>query len=305
MTPVTLDLNVLVAETVELLGRLIGDHITLSIVTDEEPTPINADSGYIGQLLMNLAVNARDAMPDGGVLTIASKSMTVAETVPEVGLAVPPGEYVKLSVSDTGVGMTDEVKARIFESFFTTKPDGTGLGLATCWTIVQQSDALVRVASELGKGTTFDIYFPRIADMVDVPDRPLQSPKRLRGSELILLVEDEPAVRKVACRVLTSLGYQVLQAVNGQDGLRVAREHKGSPIELVLTDVAMPQMSGRVMAEWLKASYPDIRILFTSGYTNDPNALDDALDDDVGFLAKPYTIAELSAKVRGLLDMPS
>ena len=303
--PVVLDLNAVVSDTGELLGRLIGENVTLSIVTDERPASINGDSGYIVQLLMNLAVNAREAMPAGGVLTIGLKHVTVTATRPEVPTAVPPGDYVLLSVSDTGVGMTDEVKAKIFEPFFTTKSEGTGLGLATCWTIVEQSKAHVRVASELAKGTTFDVYFPRVADVVDTPLRPRQPRPLSPGTELILVVEDEPTLRKLVCTLLESLGYDVLRAVNGQDGLRVAREHTGPPIQLVVTDVAMPQMSGKVMAEWLKTSHPDIKILFTSGYANDAIAEGEALDADVAFLAKPYSLADLSAKVRGLLDAPN
>ncbi len=300
--PVVLDLNAVISETAALLGRLIGEHITLSILPGPDTAPVKADSGYIGQLLMNLAVNARDAMTAGGVLAIATKRVTVIDTGPAVLPALPPGDYVMLSVSDTGIGMTDEVKARIFQPFFTTKADGTGLGLATCQTIVQQSDAHIRVSSESGKGTTFEVYFPRAAEMVDTPARALQPATLPGGTELILVVEDEPAVREVACTVLESLGYEVLQASNGQDGLRVAHEHEGPPIRLVLTDVAMPQMSGKVMAEWLKADDPDIRILFTSGYTSDAVVRDGVLDADVGFLAKPYTIAALAAKVRELLD---
>jgi CheY-like chemotaxis protein len=254
---------------------------------------------------MNLAVNARDAMPAGGALALATTRVTLAETGSEAHPDLPPGDYVLLSVSDTGVGMTDEIKSHIFDAFFTTKPDGTGLGLATCWTIVQQCNAHVRVASELGKGTTFNIYFPGVADVVEAPVRPLEFAAPPGGTELILVVEDEPAVREVACTILESLGYEVLRAANGQDGLRVAQQHAGRPIRLVLTDIAMPQMSGKVMAEWLKTSYPEISILFTSGYTNDAMARDGALDAHVEFLAKPYTIADLAAKVRGLLDSAS
>ena len=303
--PVVLDLNAIVTETGELLGRLLGENVTLSIDTDERPASIDGDSGYIVQLLMNLAVNAREAMPGGGVLSIGLKHVTVTATGPDVPTAVPPGDYVSLSVSDTGVGMSDEVKAKIFEPFFTTKADGTGLGLATCWTIVEQCKAHVRVSSELDKGTTFDIYFPSVTDVADTP-RPPRQPRPLSpGTELILVVEDEPTLRKLVCTLLKSLGYDVLQAVNGQDGLRVAREHKGPPIQLVVTDVAMPQMTGRVMAEWLKISHHDLRILFTSGYANDAIADDKAPDADIAFLAKPYSLADLSAKVRGLLDAPS
>jgi two-component system, cell cycle sensor histidine kinase and response regulator CckA len=301
---VVLDLGAVVAEMTELLGRLIGDRVRLSIETAPEPAAIQADSGYIGQLLMNLVVNARDAMSGEGDLSIATRCVTVTEADPEAGPAVPPGDYVRLSVTDTGAGMSDEVKARIFEAFYTTKPEGTGLGLATCRTIAEHCHAHITVASELEKGTSFDVWFPRVAAAVDAPVPSHELEPLRHGNDTILVVEDEPAVREVASAVLESLGYEVLQAVNGQDGLRVAREHRGSPIRLVLTDVAMPKMSGTVMAEWLKESYPDIKILLTSGYYFD-EARYDAGDSSVAFLAKPYTLAALSAKVRDLLDSPN
>ena len=176
-----------------------------------------------------------------------------------------------LSVSDTGTGMTDEVKARLFEAFFTTKPKGrgTGLGLATCQTIVQQSGGHIGVYSELGKGTTFKVYFPRVEQPLDAAAGPIKTGPLPRGTETVMVVEDEPSVRQLACQVLGAQGYQMLSATNGQDGLQMAREHKGAPIRLVVTDVIMPLMGGKVMAEWLKTTYPDLKILFTSGYTDD------------------------------------
>ena len=215
-----------------------------------------------------------------------------------------PGDYVMLSVSDTGAGMTDEVKARLFEPFFTTKPlgKGTGLGLATCHTIVQQSGGHIGVHSEVGNGTTFKAYFPRVEQPPDVAARPIQAGPLPRGTETLLVVEDEPAVRHLACGVLEAQGYTVLCASNGQDGLRAVHEHKGSPIRLVVTDVIMPLMSGKVMTEWLKATYPDLKILFTSGYMDDTIAQHGVLDAGVEFLAKPYTPATLARKVRELLD---
>jgi CheY-like chemotaxis protein len=209
-----------------------------------------------------------------------------------------------LSVSDTGTGMTDEVKALLFEAFFTTKPSGkgTGLGLATCQTIVQQSGGYIAVYSEVGKGTTFKIYFPRVLQPLDVATRPVQTGPLPRGTETLLVVEDEPSVRHLARSVLDNLGYEVLSASNGQDALHVAREHKGSPIRLVVTDVIMPLMGGKVMAEWLKATYPDLKILFTSGYTDDAITHHGVLEEGVEFLPKPYTLATLARKVRQLLD---
>jgi CheY-like chemotaxis protein len=209
-----------------------------------------------------------------------------------------------LNVSDTGTGMTEEVKARLFEAFFTTKPagKGTGLGLATCQTIVQQSGGHIGVDSEVGKGTTFKIYFPRVEQPLDAATRPIQTGPLPRGTETLLVVEDEPSVRHLACGVLEAQGYEVLSASNGQDALRAAREHKGSPIRLVVTDVIMPQMGGKVMAEWLKTTYPELKILFTSGYTDDAIAQHGVLEPGIAFLPKPYTPGILARKVRQLLD---
>ncbi len=208
-----------------------------------------------------------------------------------------------LSVTDTGIGMTEEVKAHIFEAFFTTKPSGkgTGLGLATCQTIVQQSGGHIDVTSELGKGSTFRIYFPRVdqpaAEAAAIPSGTVR-----RGTETLLLVEDERAVRHMARRVLAAQGYEVLTAVNGQDGLHVARQHKGSPIRLVIADIVMPLMDGKVMAEWLKTAYPDLKILFTSGYLDHTIEQEGVAEPGLSFLAKPYTPATLARKVLDMLD---
>jgi CheY-like chemotaxis protein len=209
-----------------------------------------------------------------------------------------------LTVSDTGTGMTKEVKARLFEALFTTKPvgKGTGLGLATCRTIVQQSGGHIDVESEVGKGASFKIYFPRVEQPLDVAATSVQTGPLPRGTETLLVVEDEPAMKHLAAGVLKAQGYTVLHANNGQDALKVAHEHKGSPIRLVVSDVIMPRMGGKVMAEWLKTSYPDIKILFTSGYTDDAIAHHGVLETGVEFLSKPYTPATLTRKVRKMLD---
>jgi len=200
--------------------------------------------------------------------------------------------------------MTEEVKSRLFEAFFTTKPKGkgTGLGLATCQTIVQQSGGHIGLCSELGQGTTFKIYFPRVELPLDVSSRPIQTGPLPRGTETLLVVEDEPAVRHLACSVLQGQGYQLLSATNGQDALHTVRDHKGSPIRLVVTDVIMPQMGGKVMAEWLKTANPDLKILFTSGYTDEAITQQGVLETGVEFLPKPYTPATLVLKVREMLD---
>ena len=302
--PVVLDLNDEVQDMDKMLRRLIDENIEMTIVPGKETGRIKADSGYVGQVLMNLVVNARDAMPNGGKLMIAINNVTLDENYAHTHTGAKAGDYVMLSVSDTGTGMTDEVKAHLFEAFFTTKPKGkgTGLGLATCQTIVQQSGGHIGVCSEMGKGTTFQIYFPRVEQPVDVAARLVQTGPLPRGTETLLVVEDEPSVRHLACGVLEAQGYKVLWAANGQEALHVARDHKGSPIRLVVTDVIMPLMGGKVMAEWLKATYPDLKILFTSGYMDEAIAQHGVLEPGVAFLSKPYTPATLARKVREMLD---
>jgi two-component system cell cycle sensor histidine kinase/response regulator CckA len=302
--PVVLDLDAVVKDMEKMLRRLIDENIALTIVPGKDSGRIKADFGYVGQVLMNLVVNARDAMPDGGKLTIATKHVTLDEHYAATHTGVTPGDFVMLSVSDTGTGMTEEVKAHLFEAFFTTKPKGkgTGLGLATCQTIVQQSAGHIGVYSEVGKGTTFKVYFPRVEQPMDMPAKPLEMSPFQRGTETLLLVEDDASVRHLACTVLEAQGYKVLRANNGQDALRVAREHKESPIRLVVTDVIMPLMGGKAMAEWLKVLYPNLKILFTSGYTDDAITHHGVLEAGVEFLSKPYTPAAIARKVREMLD---
>jgi two-component system cell cycle sensor histidine kinase/response regulator CckA len=302
--PVVLDLNDVVKDLDKMLRRLIDENIEMTIVPGKQIGRIKADSGYVGQVLMNLVVNARDAMPNGGKLTIATNNVTLDENYARTHTGAIPGDYVMLSVSDTGTGMTDEVKAHLFEAFFTTKPKGkgTGLGLATCQTIVQQSGGHIDVYSEVGKGTTFKIYFPRVEQPLDVAARPIQTGPLPRGTETLLVVEDEPSVRHLAAQCVGSAGLQVLRPQRPGCVACVAREHKGSPIRLVVTDVIMPLMGGKVMAEWLKTTYPDLKILFTSGYTDDAIAQHGVLEPGVAFLPKPYTPADLARKVREMLD---
>jgi len=302
--PVVLDLNDVVKDMDKMLLRLIGENNSLTVVPGEQTGRIKADPGYVGQVLMNLVVNARDAMPNGGKLSIATSNVTLDGNDAPNGAGVKPGRYVMLSFQDTGTGMTDEVKAHLFEAFFTTKEagKGTGLGLATCQTIVRRSGGHIEVESEVGKGTTFKIYFPRVEQPLDVAAKPKPDGPLPRGTETLLVVEDEPAVRHLAAGVLEAQGYTTLRAANGKDGLRVAREHQGSPIRLVVTDVIMPMMGGKVMAEWLKTMDPDLKILFTSGYTDDAIAQHGVLETGMEFLPKPYTPATLVCKVREMLD---
>jgi PAS domain S-box-containing protein len=302
--PVVLDLNAAAEELSQMLKRLIGENINMTMVAEKEIGHVKADPGHVGQLLMNLVVNARDAMPEGGHLTIATQNVTLDEKYARVHAGTEPGEYVMLSVRDTGIGMTDEVKAHLFNAFFTTKPKGkgTGLGLATCQTIANQCGAHIDVESALNQGSTFKIYFPRIEQPLDSSAKPLVAGPLPRGTETLLIVEDDSSVKDLASDGLELLGYQVLSASNGQDAMGVVRQHQGSPIRLVVTDVIMPVMGGKVMAEWLRAANPDLKFLFTSGYTDDQLMQEGAHNPDIAFLQKPYSQVILARKVRKMLD---
>lgn len=302
--PVVLDLSEVVKNLDKMLRRLIDENIELNIVPGVETGRVKADRGYVEQVVMNLAVNARDAMPNGGKLAITTSNVTLDESHVRAHPGACLGHHVMLCVSDTGTGMTDMVKGRIFEAFFTTKPpgQGTGLGLATCRTIVEQSGGHIDVQTAVGRGTTFRIYFPRVEQPLDKGAAPVEEGPLPRGKETLLVVEDEPAVRHLARNFLAAQGYTVLSAANGQEALHEARDHQGPPISLVITDVVMPLMGGKVMAEWLLATYPGIKILYTSGYTDDAISRHGVLEPGVDFLPKPYTPAVLVRKVRELLD---
>jgi len=302
--PVVLDLNAVVTDMDKMLRRLIDENIAMTIITGTSIGRVKADSGYVGQVLMNLVVNARDAMPNGGQLTITTSNATLDENYARRNPGVIPGDQVMLCVSDTGTGMTDAVKARLFEAFFTTKikGKGTGLGLATCQTIVQQSRGHIAVDSAVDEGTTIKIYFPRVGQPLETAMRPVSPGPLPRGTETLLVVEDEPAVRNLVRSVLEAQGYVVLSASNGEDAMQQSLEHRGARIRLVFTDVIMPLMGGKVMAEWLKSTDPELKVLFTSGYTNDTIMRHGVHEAVVEFLAKPYTPTALVRKVRAMLD---
>jgi PAS domain S-box-containing protein len=300
-----LDLADLVTDLGAMLRRLIGEDVRL--VTECVPGlwPVRADPGQLGQVVVNLAVNARDAMPDGGTLTVRVGNAPLPGGRTARGSDVRPGPYVVLSVSDTGSGMTDEVKARVFEPFFTTKSPGagTGLGLATVYGIVKQSGGHVGVESAVGRGTTVRVYLPaRVGAVPDAP-HPAAVGNLPRGTETVLLVEDEDGVRSLARRTLAGLGYAVLEAATGERAVAAAWDHPG-PIHLLVTDVVMPGMGGQALAAELCGHHPGLQVLYTSGYT------DDVVKHGVGqekadFLPKPYTPADLARKVRAVLDAPS
>ncbi len=304
LAPRVLDLNALVADLSKMLRRLIGEDVELTTVLQEGLWEVTADPGQLEQVLMNLAVNARDAMPRGGRLTVETANVELGEDFARAHPEVRPGRYVLLAVSDTGVGMTPEVQARIFEPFFTTKErgKGTGLGLATVYGIVQQSGGHVTVASEPGVGTTFQVYLPRAERAGRVSVAPAGRPAAA-GSETVLLAEDDDAVRFFTRIALEQAGYAVLEATGGEEALALAERHAG-PVHLLVTDVVMPRLGGRELAGRLQGRYPGLKVLFLSGYTDDAVVRHGVLHEEVNFLQKPFTPAALTQKVREVLDAP-
>jgi CheY-like chemotaxis protein len=305
--PVVLELHKAAEKLQGMLAQLAGENIDLTLVPHGESSYVRADSGYIGQILMNLVVNARDAMPDGGQVIIAVDNVILDEKYAAAHPGETPGDYVKLSVSDTGTGMTDEVKARLFEAFFTTKPvgKGTGLGLATCQSIVRRCGGPYRRHQRTWRRHYFNVYFPRVEKSSHETAEANQIARAKGGSETLLIVEDEASLLVLARTVLEKRGYKVLSAINGCEGLRAVREHKETPIALVVTDVIMPLMGGKVMADELAIDYPLLKILFMSGYTDDAIAHHGVLNPGVQLLSKPYTGEALARKVRECLDAPS
>ncbi len=304
LQPQVLDLNELVRNLEQMLKRLIGEDITLTSILDPAIGPVKADPGQLDQVLVNLAVNARDAMPSGGRLTIETAPVELDEAYARMHPGATPGPYVMLAVSDTGCGMDAETQARVFEPFFTTKEKGkgTGLGLSTVYGIVKQSGGYITVYSEVGCGTTFKIYLPRITGEAPRAAKPAAAPPPT-GSETILLVEDEEAVRAFTRSVLESQGYTVLEARDGAEALRLAQDHPGE-IHLLVTDVVMPGLSGRALAERLAPARPTMNVLYLSGYTDNAIVHHGVLDDDIAFLQKPFTRDALARKVRAILDRP-
>ena len=298
-----LDLNALLPGVERMLRRVIGEDIELVTRLAEDLGRVKSDRGQIEQVIMNLAVNARDAMPDGGKLTIETANAELDEAYARAHVAVTPGRYVMLSVSDTGVGMTPEVRGRVFEPFFTTKEKvkGTGLGLSTVYGIVKQSDGNIWVYSEPGKGTTFKIYLPREDEPLEEVVERVAGGELHRGDETILVVEDNDEVREVAVRILSGQGYRVLEASQGLDAFLICTEHDG-PIHLLLTDVVMPKMSGRELAETLMSIRPRIKVLYMSGYTDNAIVHHGVLETGMDFIQKPFAVDTLARKVREVLD---
>jgi PAS domain S-box-containing protein len=300
IAPKVLDLKSIVTEVDRMLRRIVGEDIELRIATDHEVGSVRADPGQIEQVILNLVVNARDAMPRGGQLTIEVQNAVLDEVSSSAHPDVQPGSYVLLSVSDTGCGMDSATIARIFEPFFSTKGEhGTGLGLATVQSIVKQSGGHIGVASELGRGTTFKIYLPRIAESPATGESRSEQPTMAKGNEVVLLVEDDDGVRGLAKRVLAKCGYTVLAARDGTEAVRLASAQER--VDLLITDVVMPQMDGREVAEQMAKLHSQIKVLFLSGYTDDAVIRHGILEAEVAFHQKPFTPASLSAKVREVL----
>lgn len=305
LQPKVLDLNAIVSDVDRMLRRLIGEHIEFLTAPEAGLGQVKADRSQIEQVVMNLAINARDAMPKGGKLVIQTANVELDGNYAARHISVEPGPYVMLAVSDTGTGIDAQTQARIFEPFFTTKEQGkgTGLGLSTVYGIVKQSGGHIWVYSEEGWGTTFKVYLPRLDQAIE-SDLPGERQAALpQGSETILLVEDEEMIRKSAREILEVNGYRVLEASGGGEALMICRGYK-DPIQLLMTDVVMPQMNGRELAERLAALRPELKVLYMSGYTDDAIVHHGVLDEGIAFLEKPFTAKALTHKVRELLDAP-
>jgi two-component system cell cycle sensor histidine kinase/response regulator CckA len=302
LQPRVLSVSDVVQDLEKMLRRVIGEDVTFRIVLAPDLGNVRADASQLEQVLMNLVVNARDAMPTGGKLSIETKNVELTEEYADQHVPVVPGAYVMLAVSDTGIGMSPEVQARVFEPFFTTKEKGkgTGLGLSTVYGIVKQSGGNVWVYSEQGRGTTFKIYLPRVDAAVETVGRS-DLVRPLGGTETILVAEDDDVLRPLVRALLTKLGYTVLAAANADAALAHARAHQG-PIHLLLSDVVMPGASGRELARHLAESRPDAKVLYVSGYTDDAIVHHGMLEPGLNYLQKPFTPDALARKVRGVLD---
>ena len=305
LMPKILNLNDVILDLNKMLSRIIGEDIDLKVVPDPDLGCVMADPLQIEQIILNLIVNARDAMPDGGKLVVETASIVLdANACRKKQLSVLPGDYVRLVIRDTGKGMSRDTLSRIFEPFFTTKEkgEGTGLGLATVWGIVKQSNGEIEVTSEIGRGTTFKIYFPKVKDTVCITEESESVPIHLPvGKETILLVEDEDEVRSMTARMLEKQGYTVLQAREGKEAIRISESYHGA-IDLLLTDVVMPRMNGKILADRLNVRRSNLKVLFVSGYANNVIAHQGVLNSDKSFLHKPFTLEDLSKRIRCLLE---
>jgi CheY-like chemotaxis protein len=304
LAPKVLDLNEVVTENLKMLTRMIGEDIDLVMVPGPALGAVRADPGQIDQVIMNLAVNARDAMPEGGKLTIETTNVTLDENFARTHTPLTAGDYIMLAISDTGVGMDNDTQSHIFEPFFTTKgAKGTGLGLSTVYGIVKQSGGFIFVDSQPQRGTSFRAYFPRVDGREDAAaaQDTLGLPRADRGQETILLVEDETNLRRLARQYLETQGYKILEAEDGAAALQIVDGHKGT-IDLLLTDVIMPGMNGRELAAKITRLLPGIRVLYMSGYTENAVGHDGMLDAGINLLQKPFSLPALKDRVQEVLD---
>ena len=301
--PLVLNVPKIIARTQAMLQRIIGEDIEFKVIVEDSVGSIKADPGQIEQVLLNLAANARDAMPKGGRLSIHASNVELDESDRKKHAPVVPGPYVMLAIEDTGCGMDLKTQARIFDPFFTTKAlgKGTGLGLATVYGIVKQTGGYIWVYSELGHGTIFRVYLPRVGKAIQTASREASETETLQGSETILLAEDSESLREMAQEYLESIGYTVLSAVSGEKALQRAKDFQG-PIHLLLTDVVMPEMSGPELANHMASLRPGVKIIFTSGYTDDAITRQGILDPKVAFIQKPYRPKALAKKIRQVLN---
>ncbi|HEY3580307.1 MAG TPA: ATP-binding protein, partial [Pyrinomonadaceae bacterium] len=305
MQPKVFDVNTVVADLEKMLRRMIGEDIELRVSLEPELGNIKADPVQLEQVIMNLVVNARDAMPKGGKLSIETANVYLDETYAKEHVSVTAGHYVMLAISDSGCGMNAETRQHIFEPFFTTKEQGkgTGLGLSMVYGIVKQSGGNIWVYSEEGRGTTFKTYFPRVTEEAEQYTRTPATVEAPRGCETILLVEDAEWVRTLARQILESAGYQVLEASDPEAAIRlIESNHNGTKIDLLLTDVVMPGMSGNEMSKQLLQRRPELPVLFMSGYTDDAIVQHGVLEAGINFIQKPFSPDALALKVREVLD---
>jgi PAS domain S-box-containing protein len=305
LRPRVISVNETIAGTERLLRRLIGEDIDMVVLAEASAGNVKVDPGQLEQVIINLAVNARDAMPEGGKLTIETRPVRLDDPRPEIDGTLPPGEYVQIAVTDTGCGMDSETQARIFEPFFTTKGvnKGTGLGLATVHGIVRQSGGHIWLYSEPGQGSCFKIYLPAVGESVERRGGESRSPVAGQGTETLLLVEDNDGVRNLASRVLRRRGYTLLEASDPDVAIALVAKHASS-IDLLVSDVVMPGMSGPVLAAHLESVQPRMKVLYTSGYTDEAIVRHGVIESTVAFLQKPYGPEDLARKVREILDQP-
>ena len=307
LEPTVFEINGFISNLERSLLRLLGDDISIECQLQQlkKGAHVKVDAGQLTQISLNLAVNARDAMPQGGRLTIATSSLTITSTAEASSSApdLPPGEYVVIAVTDTGPGMSEEIKAHLFEPFFTTKEaHRSGLGLATSYGIVRQSGGQICVESEPGQGTTFRIFLPRHAAPPAAGYKKPGKRKNFAGTETVLVLEDEISVRHLSVRLLRNLGYEVLEAAHGEDAKRLIIQRGPKPLDLLLTDMVMPEISGRHFADWLRQTSPATKVIFTSGYLEESVHPHDRCQPGASFLAKPFNADELASKVRAVLD---